>query len=494
MLARLKGLEISIFLVIVVVNAFRLTQLDVSPPGFYVDESINAANIICLREEGIDIKKNSWPLFAVAAPGGGFTTPPMSVLGVVWSSVFGDSISAFRALSAFVTILTIILMALFIGALFGSRAALWTALVGSLSPWAWIFSRISWDPPLMPFFFAAALALTVWVWSSQRRWLVLFGLAVASVLFSLSAYAYAPGRVVLPVFLPLFILASVFVLRWRWSAERLAAWVLPGVVLALPLVQFMRTPMGGLRAQVVGIMAPHTMERMGWTALELPIVLLKNMALHFSPSFLLVSGDQNLRHSVANAAVGLLSWFEAAILFVGLPSLVWLARSSAGETQWKQLRTSILFSGFLVLAGALFFLPAALTWESLPHALRSIGVWPLWTAAVGLIAAALIERVQGAGRMRAGPLAFGVALVSGAAWIPTTLRADGSKDLGLWFDEAIVRVAARTQAAGLDWKSFEAQADQMGPYLEEGRIYHRMVSGGMTCSEAISFREPVGHR
>lgn len=497
MLRGLAPSHIVILGAIVLVNALRFVSLEESPPGFYVDEAINAANIICVRTEGVDVKGVPTPLFAHAAPGGGFTTPPMIGLGVVWTSIFGDSIGSFRALSAFATLITIIAIGGIGALLAGREAALWAALLASLSPWAWIFSRISWDPPLMPMFLSLGLLVLVFAWRKvQRRpdvagvdWGRMTWLAVSSILLALAAYAYAPGRVVLPVLMPLVVVLSSRLLGWRWRIGDLAAWVLPGLLAALPLVSFMRTPDGSMRAQLVGIMAPHTMQTAGWTVWDLPLVMLENLALHLDPRFLLLEGDRNLRHAVAGADVALLSHAEAVamLVFVGV-GLVLLSRWWRGRVVADDSARAVLAIASLYGFGLIFFLPAAITWEGLPHALRSISVWPFWTAAAGGVVAFVVTRVPIGLRPAGRALALAVVAVSTLSWMPSAITSDSSERSGAWFDLDVVRTAQAVQHEGRPWQDFESHADRLAPpYLEEGRIYYRIVNGEMSCSDAIDW-------
>src|SRR5262245_38510897 len=97
-----------LFCIVSIVSVARFLYLERSPPGFWIDESAGASNIICIRETGHDGYGVKLPLFATAAKNsGGYFTPAFLYSGVLWTSVFGDSIFSFRALAAFVVTLTI---------------------------------------------------------------------------------------------------------------------------------------------------------------------------------------------------------------------------------------------------------------------------------------------------------------------------------------------------------------------------------------------------
>jgi len=52
---------------IIIINMGRFIALEESPPGFYIDESAGATQIICLRETGSDPDGKSFPVFRRAA-------------------------------------------------------------------------------------------------------------------------------------------------------------------------------------------------------------------------------------------------------------------------------------------------------------------------------------------------------------------------------------------------------------------------------------------
>src|ERR687885_2958463 len=89
-----------VVLVICVASGARFWALNISPPGFYLDEAALATHILCVQQTGADAHGVRQPLFSQAL-GGGFITPTYLYSGVVWTTVFGNSIGSFRALIAF---------------------------------------------------------------------------------------------------------------------------------------------------------------------------------------------------------------------------------------------------------------------------------------------------------------------------------------------------------------------------------------------------------
>jgi hypothetical protein len=100
-------------------------------------------------------------------------------------------------------------------------------------------------------------------------------------------------------------------------------------------------------------------------------VFLENVRSHFSSSYLFLTGDPNLRH--ATGRVGQWSWLEILALLV-LPFL-FVRRVLAGRE-----KAVLAFATVGYIAGVS---AAALTWDSNPHALRSVGAYPFLALAVG---------------------------------------------------------------------------------------------------------------
>ncbi|RYZ76386.1 MAG: hypothetical protein EOP05_05190, partial [Proteobacteria bacterium] len=285
----------------------RFAFLELAPPGFYIDEAAISAQVICLRQSGADLFGHHLPLFADVL-GGGFATPAYLYSGVVWTSIFGDSVSSFRGLAAFYSVL-------FIGGTYllglrfwKSQPAAWLcALAAALSPWGFQFARIAWDPGLAPAFSVWAFAL-LWVPESgngkRSVWLQTF---LGSVCLSLAAYTYPPLRVQLAIMTP-FALYLLFV-RERRDWRRAAMFVAVATVLSLPLLKM--TLSGELQARfaMLSVFNPDYLRQFGEPSFGLGLLqLLKNFASHFTPSYLILSGDANLRHSTGS--FGEWSWLD----------------------------------------------------------------------------------------------------------------------------------------------------------------------------------------
>ena len=447
---------------VLIATLLRFTFLSVAPPGFYIDEAAISAQVICLRQSHADLWGHAWPLFTQVL-GGGFATPPYLYSGFVWTSIFGDSIFSFRAMVAFYS-------ALFVGGsyvlgfrVWKSLEAAWLcALVAALSPWMTQFARIAWDPGLAPAFSVWAFAF---LWSQRKsRWLE----AVAGgVCLSLAAYAYPPLRVQLALTTPVA-LALLFV-RDKKSWKPSLLFVAVAALLSLPLIRLTLTGELQARFSALSVFNPEYLKQFGEPSFSLGLrELLKNFSLHFSPSYLLVSGDANVRHSTQS--FGEWGWLEIFGFLVALgASLRFALAKRLHQFRWGEI--SFVIVGYL--AGVL---PAAMTWESNPHALRSIGSLVFLTlGAGGALHFAWKHR-----SLRAATLVLAVGFL-GLYW--KVMIFDYPQKADAWFDGVVAQVAEQlTHQGRIEALDDELKAARIN-YDPMATAYYKLSSGAISCQK-----------
>lgn len=377
------------------------------PPGFYRDEAAVSAHVLCLAQSGRTLDGARWPLMAPVL-GGGYSTIAWQAPAAAWTRVAGGSIGALRAFAALCGVMTI--GGVFCFALFAAgstRVAGFAALSAAVSPWAFQFSRIAWDPAIAPVYLAWALALlcfSIAPRATASRIIGWIALLASAGLFAAACISYPPLRAQVP-----FVLAAFLVWKFEYArahAGRVIAFTATLLVCTGPLL--LLTGSGAIQGRFdalsvfnsaywaqQGVTSPATV------ALHGSWLLAKNLLAHFTPSYLLVSGDASLRHSTQ--AFGIWSWLDALAL-VG--AAIVLLRRRERLTGW----VAFVAAGYL--AGVL---PAALTREGIPHALRSIGALPFLAVLVGTAIEAL---GRGLPRLRSlAPIAAsGVALVFAAVF------------------------------------------------------------------------------
>jgi 4-amino-4-deoxy-L-arabinose transferase-like glycosyltransferase len=348
----------------------------------HYDESMGAADIACIGETGVSVDGEHWPLFTVGA-GGGFYTPVYLYFGVLWTRIFGISIAAIRSIPGVFVVLTILGTALLAKRLGGPRAGFWALLLASLSPWGFHFSRVAWDPPV-------AATFVVWCcyfWLLERP---ILGGALSGAAFAGAVYSYPPTRMQAPLLFAFLFFYMARITEQRW--KRSVSFSVLAVLLGLPLLQRMLDPGFRGRTHALLIFASEHLQgyESTWEKLEhVASTLALHLGKHLTFAFLFLSGDRNRRHS--SQFMGELGLLDDFALVLGLCWVIYrLRRALLG-------RADVPMSGSLertfVLALVGFFLgllPAALTNEGLPHALRAIGAWPF----VALAGAALLCTVE----------------------------------------------------------------------------------------------------
>lgn len=401
----------------------RFVGLGEVPHAYWMDEAFSSAHAICLVQTGHDADGLPWSLYARACGGG---VHPITLLGfnAVWQQIFGMSRAAFRAASAFWILVTCAglfdiarsICAMMPPSIPGSAESLarkafpgLTLLVALLSPWSFQFSRIAWEGPLAPAFMVLALAGLARVRARRSRatlWALVTGICGA-----LSTISYPPLRVTTPLVLLVGALLAFFTLpnarlrtRFVWRA---LLGLVAMLVTAYPMVARIIDGRINSRMNDVAIFSNDWLFKHAGNKprpLYFFITFIDNLALHLRPSYLFITGDANLRHSAQ--LIGQLSPLDDLAIVFGLVCLVALVRRAlwagapaaqggsraGGVTRWL-LGTMV----FAVLGGGLGALPAALTWDGVPHALRSIGSWPfvsLFTGAVLALAWALQQRLR----------------------------------------------------------------------------------------------------
>lgn len=363
----MKMQRVSFALLVIALLIPRFLFLDRSPPGFFADEAAASAHVVCLAQTTMNCWGDSWPLFS-RTWGEGRVGPTFQYLGWPWVLVFGGSIYSLRSLSALVGVLTVIPLLGIVATISRNNKSLQKSVLIAclLSPWAFHSSRIAWDPPLAPFFAVASLYFLLGV---QNGWQAKCRYVLAALAASIAALTYPPVGAQLLFLIPSLILFLFF----RGMIEWKNIGIFMGVCSICMFGVYMNDTSAVLeRVNTVSILSNHPDN----PTANLPIKakapqFIENILKHFDPVYLFVRGEFNLRHTVGK--FGLVSWPESLALFLFALMGVFI--------RFKHRVPLISSSHWQVLIiGAVGYICAtmasSLTWDSLPHALRSIGGWP----------------------------------------------------------------------------------------------------------------------
>lgn len=521
----------------------RFLGLSDSPPGFWIDEAWDAVHAMCLAQTGRDSVGNAWPLFSPAMGGGNlpitwtlFDVGWIRVFGT--SRAAFRSASAFwvvvtsaglfsiaRSLVALVRATTGDISATAVACapsseiLRSAKPAItdkmrifpWLVLLAALvSPWAFQYSRIAWEGPLAPAFMVLAIAAMMRLRISGRIvWAVAGGVAAG-----LAMISYPPLRVTVPFVLALsaWILLTtipagsarrILFFRLAFMAAALAVVISPVLVMTLRGQITMRT-------MDVAIFAPEWLDRHRGSTSRIAfffISLLDNIVMHLKPSYLFFTGDMNFRHSphivgqlspvdtlavcLAIATITRAMWRSlrqttvAAVVDVDAvdttitPAPKFASTQPIGPGINRGDRFLVAVAAYAVLGGFFATLPAALTWEGIPHSLRSIGAWPFIALFTGAVLA------FGWSRYRWLPMLTALVLFAySAVYLPLYVHAYRTGDQGAFYGEIMQAIAAG-RAANPPRNARESITPLLSRNSDEILRYFVMQYDGLSCQDGV---------
>lgn len=357
-----KRVLILLILILVIASFFRLWHLNSIPPGLYPDEAINGNDAVEALGTG------EYKLFYPENNGREGLFINLIALSF---KVFGVHIWSLKLISALIGILTVLGLYLLTKELFNSPTiALLSAFFLSISFWHINFSRIGFRGIMVPF-------LLVWSFyflfkvinTEQNKKNILFSifcLLLSGFFFGLGFHTYIAFRVaVLILVVPLVMIWIKFWKQYKKSGRlwptyfkkgfwQYDFWLVAILVAALSIgLYFLQNPQDFVgRAGNVSIFAQ-----------ENPIKALIVSSVKTLGMFNIV-GDGNWRHNFAGSPQ--LLWLIGILFLVGLIISI------------KKLWVSNSHKFWLILIWfAVMLLPAILTYEGVPHALRCIGAIPI---------------------------------------------------------------------------------------------------------------------
>jgi len=357
-----SGIVVSSILVLVVAAVVALTtlyDLDGTPPGLYIDEVAIALTARALWETGADLEGTFLPLYPRSFRDREQPIPvnPVFLYTAIPFAIGGPGARASRLPAVLWCWVAAAGIGLCVHELTRSRAIGFAVGAGAaLTPWLFVLGRMGWEAISFP----AITSLAVWSLLRGARTRSTAAFVLSGALFGLSLYAYSTARLLVP--LTIIAVGSIWLSDAR-SRIPVAWTIILAVLMALPLAYYMGQHPGALtwRMSVSSI----------WSDSPAPAALVKRFATnflgYFSPRFLFLEGDTNLRHGTGR---GMLPWIAAPLIIAGL----WEAWRRRGE------RPVQLIVACLLIAPA----AAALTTDGQPHAIRSITTVIFWAALAGI--------------------------------------------------------------------------------------------------------------
>jgi 4-amino-4-deoxy-L-arabinose transferase-like glycosyltransferase len=333
---------------IAVVAAHHLIGLAWSPPGLYLDEASIGYNAWTILHHGVDEHGASFPLYFTAF--GEYKNPVYIYVLVPFMAVFGPSAAVVRLPAAIFGIVAAVALGDAGRRLTGSRVVGIVTLLGSAAmPWLAVESRLGFEVISM----VACLAVMLWCLSLLGRAHDRLAFLGAGIAAAIAIFAYSTAR------LEIAILLAGSLLCWGITRKRRADWlamVVPVLVAYIVLIAWGNAHPGALTSRLEGISITNDHP-------SLPVMAARfadNYVTYWSPSFLFLRGDQQLRHATGDGGM---------LLVTMLPVLV--AGGVAVVRGWRGPAQRFLMLGALLGPAS-----AALTDESVPHSLRDVNVVP----------------------------------------------------------------------------------------------------------------------
>jgi len=329
------------FLLVLICAFFLITRvykIAEIPPSLYWDEASIGYNAYSIAETGKDEWGESFPLHFRAF--GEFKLPVYIYSVVPFVKIFGLNEFSVRFPSVLFSLGIVILTYILAKKLSNNAfVGLFSSFFITISPWFFIFSRTGYEAMAGLMFYL--LAIYFFRDYNKNIWYILL-----SVLgFILSAYSYNSFRIIAPLTILILVLFEIRNLK-SVLKKGILPLILSVIILIISIIPVYRLYVydaGGSRLQVIG--ATKT-------------TFIKNYISHFSPDFLLFSGDRNLRSQ--QGSFGQIFLPELILLLLGFISII------------NRKSRSGFLALFLLLIGPI---PAAVTRES-PHALRAISMIP----------------------------------------------------------------------------------------------------------------------
>jgi 4-amino-4-deoxy-L-arabinose transferase-like glycosyltransferase len=358
---------------IIVCGAFFIRTYHISsiPPGIYPDEAVNGTDAINAIETG------NFRLFYVNNYGREGLFMNLIALGFI---LFGVSVITLKMWSVFFGTLTVLGTILLSREILKSwRAGLVAGFLYATCFWAINFNRISFRANMLPF----VLVFTFYFLFRglrTRKWL---DFILAGAFFGLGMHTYIAFRIAPVILVALFlafIISKKAFLKTFWKEILIFALTIFLVALPMLLTFYFHPEYFETRSESVSVLSPKVNQGHLLQALTTSTRLTFGM-FNFK-------GDQNWRHNLPSqpelqSYLGIFFLIGAALLFFGFFYLLFhrFVRKKHNEE----------FTIIVLLLSWLFsmLLPGLLTYEGLPHAIRTIGALP----ASILIAVYAIEKI-----------------------------------------------------------------------------------------------------
>lgn len=342
--------------IIAIASFFRLYHINIAPPGLYPDEAVNGNNALQA------IRNHDFKVFYTDNNGreGLFIN-----LQAISLSVFGIHPWSLRIVSALAGVLTVLGLYLLAKQMFNWQIAAMSSFLMAVSFWHVLFSRIGFRAIMAPLFTVFAFYfLFKGLAQPKYRYFIYSG-----IFWGLGFYTYIAFRI-MPLALILIILAYWLSIKKNFEYEKyehakthlvksLVLLLISTIIISLPLGVYFLFHQQDFLGRLGQVSVLNDKNIVSSTILN----GLKTLGMF---NFF---GDQNWRHNLSGSPE--LFWPVGILFLIGIFRSVLKLFASYKRHGHFSIQPVLVLSWFLV-----GLLPAILSSEGIPHALRIILVAP----------------------------------------------------------------------------------------------------------------------
>jgi len=357
--------------ILLIATIFRFFNLNTAPPGIFQDEAVNT----------MDALNRPGQVFYQANNG----REGLFMNLIAFSFYFlGPSIWSLRIVSAIIGILTVLGTYLLAKQLFKKDfIALLSAFFIAVSFWHVNFSRISFRVIMLPFVFVFFLYFFLKALDNIKEKInPTFNFTIAGLFYGLGFYTYTTYRI------SAFIFPVIAFLYWlifskkerKVFFEGILVFIFVSAITLAPLaIYFVSHPADFFgRSSQVSIFAQENPIRAGLTSLVYHLGMYN------------IVGDCNWRHNVACQPQ--LSWPTGFLFLIGIIISFWIIIENCKVRKIKLEKFLPIL--ILVLCFGATLAPSVLTYEGIPHALRTLGTVPFAYIFAAFGAYYLVEKLK----------------------------------------------------------------------------------------------------
>ena len=342
----------------------RSKDIASNPPELFSDELINFVSARSVIENGHDLEGRLLPYFSDRLE---LRPPVYGYFSYLSSRIFGENVIGLRVPAIFFGLAAIVLVYLLTLEFFKDRdTALFAAFFMAIIPWHIHYSRVGWEPAsLLPFLLLSTCLF--WYGINRKKH---SAIVTSFGLFTITIYTYQAA----PLYSFLF-LAILLTLNWRYFLKEWRVLLFGFLLSALLLIPYIWTVLNEPYQLYHRAGSIFTFSK--GLNFESMNIFLTNYFSHFSPAFLFINGDPNLRHG---AQTGVIYWVMLPFILAGL---VYLITSGVD----RKVRIFIIFWIVVLPLGG------ALTNDGVPHATRSLVGAPVMCILSGLGVVNLVRSI-----------------------------------------------------------------------------------------------------